>query len=119
MNSYIPKSFKDRIRDKKILPFLENKLDFALKTEKFWSTITVVFWILSTLLLSIGGIFAFASPYYDDVPMSFISGILIVIGTSCKDFTYFSGHLDRLKSSEINNIIHNIGIDFETIQLID
>lgn len=111
--NYIPNEFKDKIRNDKILPYLEKKLEIALNTEKFWSSTTIIFWIISTILLSIAGIFAFATPYYPKLPMSFISGILIVIGTSCKDFTYFSGYIDTLKSREINNILKNIGIDFQ------
>lgn len=112
-SKYIPEEFKIKIRNKRIIPFLEKKLEIALINEKFWSSTTIIFWILSTILLSVAGIFAFASAYYPKLPMGFISGILIVIGTACKDFTYFSTHLDRLKSNEINNIISNIGIDFQ------
>ena len=101
------------LNNDKILPHLEQKLDYALKTETFWSNTSLISWVLSTVVLAAGGIFAFSSSTYPDLPFGFISGILIVIGTTFKDFVYFATNLDHIKETQINNIMKNLGINFK------
>ena len=111
--SYIPSEFKTRMRDEKILPHIERKLDYALKTETCWSNTSLAAYLMSTIILALGGIFAFASSTYPKLPMGFIAGILIFIGTAFKDFVHFATNLDHIKVTEVNDIMKNIGINFQ------
>ena len=111
-SSFIPDDFKAEIRHDFILPHIRNKIKYSLKTETCWATTSITCWISSTIVLIISSIFAFSSSQFPNLPMGFIAGILIVIGTGFKDFTYFATHVDHIKSQEINNTLKNIGINF-------
>lgn len=114
-NNFISQEFKIKLRDELILPHLEEKIRYSLKTETCWATTSLVCWVISTIVLVTSSIFAFASSQFPDLPMGFIAGILIVLGTGFKDFTYFATNLDHIKTIEINNMLKNMDIDFTII----
>ena len=115
ITNYITQSFRDKVRDEYVLPYFEEKLRYAFRTEQIWSNATLIVWIISTIILSCGGVFAFAASSFPNLPMGFIAGIFIVIGTAFKDFTFLTTNLDKIKSTEINDLLKNIGTDFKII----
>lgn len=111
-NNIIPDKFKQQIIDDVILPHFKAKITYAMKTETCWSTTSSVCWVLSSIVLILAAIFAFASSTYPNLPMSFLAGIFIVIGGGFKDFSTFSTNRDHFKTKEINDILNNININF-------
>lgn len=111
-NSIITEEFKKKIIDEVLLPHLETRIKNAVNTETCWATVSTICWVSSTITLMVSAIIAFSSAAFPQLPMGFIAGILIVVGTGLKDFTSFSTNQDHIKTIEINDILKNINIDF-------
>jgi len=98
-----------------IEPYYIKDVKNILNNKSCWRITSSIFETISKILLSGGAVISFASGYYQNYSLSFISGTISSISLACFQFSIYCSKECKKSTIDLNNILKKLNIeDLET-----
>ena len=94
-----------------LLPHYEKKIHSFINNTIQWGTLSIICYILSSIVIGSASIISFINQTYNKFYLSLISGILSLIAIFVKEFGQFSHRRDKQNSNKVNILLRTIGIN--------
>lgn len=103
-------SFETNIINKYILPEYESEIKQFIYNKKNWNRASVVFYTLSTVLMSISSLLTFAAASFESKQLNYIAGSIGLLAIASKEFANFAIKEIQINNEKLNKILKIISI---------
>jgi hypothetical protein len=113
------RTFRTQIMTHYIRPRIEKDIENCFVWRDKWSKISNAFFSMSEIICIVQTIMAFTASSYDMKLLSFLAGMLGVLGISFNRFGTYARNASSEKTSQLNEVLGTIGIKDTVPDLMD